>query len=260
MQEHRARAPPQAPTARPTPISRTKSTSDPDRRPGRWSRDSTMPIISAMPTGSLKPDSPSRIGAGPALDLLAGEHRERDGGIGRREGSAEQPGERPVEPEQPVGGDGDERRRPERAEDTEHRDRRRGRAKPPGADAHAPLEEDHDQRQRGDLLDVLERQHVREPRREIGGDGCDDQQQRRRREADARGGDADDDRDREPGRDDQDDLAEVEQVLHAADSCVPGGRPSLTHCCPSGLTLSLRASHPAHMPIADTAAGCDTRP
>ncbi len=46
---------------------------------------------------------------GAALDLLAGEHREGHGGVGRSQRRADQESDRPVEAEQVVGGDGDER-------------------------------------------------------------------------------------------------------------------------------------------------------
>ena len=119
-----------------------------------------------------------------ALDLLAGEHRERHRRVGRRERGADQERDGPVEAEQVVGRDGDERRGGERADDAEDRDRHGGGAEPLQADAHAAVEEDRDQRERRDPLDVLEREQAREPVGELGGDRGDDQEQRRRREAD----------------------------------------------------------------------------
>ena len=45
-----------------------------------------------------------------ALDLAVAEHREHDGGIGRRDRGADQAGGHPLDPERPVGEDRDERR------------------------------------------------------------------------------------------------------------------------------------------------------
>ena len=90
-------------------------------------------------------------------------------------------------------------------------------------DARAAVEEDRDQRERGDPLDVLEREQAREPVGELGGDRRDGQQQRRRGEADPGGDDPNQDRDRERPGDDQDDPPEIEDVVHVADSPCCGG-------------------------------------
>ena len=71
--------------ARRPPRPRARSPISPQELPRRRRRhaasgdvaSSIIPIISAIPTGSLKPDSPFEDRARAALDLLAGEHRER---------------------------------------------------------------------------------------------------------------------------------------------------------------------------------------
>ena len=179
---------------------------------------SIIPIIKAIPTGSLKPDSPFEDRAGAALDLLAGEHRERHRRIRGCKRGSDQEGDRPVEAEDVVGSDGDERRGAERPEHSEDRDRDGGGAEPAQADAHAAVEEDRDQRQRRDALDVLERQQAREPVGEVGGDRRDGEEERGRRQPDPGGDDTDDDRERKPAGDDEDDAPEVDDVGHAGDS------------------------------------------
>ena len=161
---------------------------------------------------------------GAALDLLAGEHRERHRRIGRCERSADQERDGPVEAEQVVRRDRDERCGGEGSDDAEDRDRHGGGAEPAQADARAAVEEDRDQGERGDPLDVLEREQARQPVGELGGDRRDGQQQRGRGEADPGGEDSNEDRDRQGPGDDQDDPPEIEDVVHVADSPCCGAR------------------------------------
>ena len=77
-----------------------------------------------------------------------------------------------------------------------------------------------------------------------GSDGSDDEEQGGRRQPDSRGDDSDDDRDRQRAGDEQDQVAELEDVAHGGIlHAVPAVRP---------LTDSLPVSHCSHMRQTDT--------
>ena len=176
--------PPAMPTPRPTPISRRNSQATSATPAEGTVASSIIPIIRAIPTGSLNPDSPSRIVAErPSTSLPASTENVTAGSVGASAAPISQR-DRPVEAEDDVGGDADERRRAERAEHPEHADRHGGGAEARQAHAHAAVEEDRDQRQRRDALHVCEREQGREPVGEIRGGGSDDEQQRGCRQAD----------------------------------------------------------------------------
>ena len=61
-------------------------------------------------------------GARAPADLAPAEHREHDGGFGRRQRCADDAGQRPVHPEQPVRGAAEHGRGQERAGDAERDD------------------------------------------------------------------------------------------------------------------------------------------
>ena len=199
---------------------------DPDREPARHlerrtprrrSRtcrrrcvaSSIIPIISAIPTGSFAPDSPSRIVPVRPRDLAAAEHREHDRRIGRRERGAEQAARRPGEAEQararrPRSGRRSRTCRARRARGSA-RARPRKRRQPM---SHAAVEEDHDQRDDADPLDGHDRDRVPERGKEVGGRRGGEQEERRARDPRRRSAEhAAEEREREARRDDEDDLA-----------------------------------------------------
>ena len=150
-----------------------------------------------------------------ALDLLAGEDGERHRRVGRRQRGPDQERDGPVEAEQVVRRDSDERGGRERPDDAENGDRHRSGAELLQADARASVEEDRDQRERRHPLDVLEREQAREPIGDLGGDRSDDQEQCGGGQPDPGGEDPDEDRDRQGPGDDQDDAPEIEDIVHA---------------------------------------------
>ena len=113
----------------------------------------TRLVISAIPTGSLAPDSPSStVLLRPAI-AAPSEYREHHGRIGRRDRGGDQQREVPVEAEREVQQHRSAGRGEEGAEHAGQRDRYRGRAKAPHADVHAAGEQDADQRDGQDVLD-----------------------------------------------------------------------------------------------------------
>ena len=145
-----------APSASPTPISRRNSQTTSAAPASGTVASSTIPIISAIPTGIVESRLSLQNRAGAAFDLLPCEDGERHGGIGRGEGRAEQEGDSPVEAEHVMRGDAHEWSGPECPEHPEDRDRNGGGAEPGETHAHASVEQDHDQRERGDPLHVDE--------------------------------------------------------------------------------------------------------
>ena len=124
--------------------------------------------MSAIPTGSLAPDSPFEDRPGPARDLLAAEYREHHRRIRRRQRRTEQTGGLPAEVEQVMRGERHQPGRHERSDQTERDDRQRGLPEAAPADPHAAVEQDHDQRDDGNPLDVPNRECVGEARPEVG--------------------------------------------------------------------------------------------
>ena len=151
-----ARAPPATPTARPTAISTTNSSTTVQIEASSCVASSTIPIIRAIPTGSLKPDSPSRIVPDRPLTSLPGEHREGDGGVGRRQRRADEPGPSRRSRGRSAPPTATSAAVPNVPEHAEREDRRRARPEAAHPDVRAALEEDHDERERRDPLDVLE--------------------------------------------------------------------------------------------------------
>ena len=212
------------PTPKPTVISRRNSQTTSVTEASGTVASSIIPIIKAMPTGSLNPDSPSRIVPVRPSTSLPASTENVTAGIGGGERGPDQQRDGPVESEQDVGGDRDERRCAEGAEDAHDRDRQRCRPEPPQPDPHASVEEDRDQRHGRDALNVLEREQVREPVGDLGRDSGDDEEEGGRRNADPGGRDAHDDRERQPAGDDEDLASEVDDVCHRPDSPFRGRR------------------------------------
>ena len=175
------------------------------------------------PDGVVEPRLTLENRCGATFDLLPGEDRERDCRIRGCKGRPDQPGDGPVEVEDDVGGECGERCRPERAGNAEHADRSGGRTKSREPHAHAAVEQDRDEGERGDALNVLEGQQGGETIGKIRCDRRHDQQQGSRRQADPAREHANEDGDRERARRDGDDAGEVDEVVHALDSPRFGG-------------------------------------
>jgi len=94
-----------------------------------------------------------------AGDLAAAQHREHHRGIGRCQRSANDPRQRPVEPERVVRERGQEASRRKRPDHAQREDRAGRGAEPPQADVHPAVEQDHDQCHDRDSLDGHDR-HV----------------------------------------------------------------------------------------------------
>jgi hypothetical protein len=96
----------------------------------------------------------------------------------------------------------------------EQRDKPNLGPKPPPADAQPAVEEDHDQREHGDPLDVLDRELATETRNEMHRQrGC-EQEDRRRRHRDPLAQLVREDRKGEDRRDDEHDQAEMCDLAH----------------------------------------------
>ena len=98
------------------PISRRNSHTTRGRARVRIRGELDHPDHQRDPDRIVEPRLSFEDRAGAAFHLLAGEHGERHGGIGWSDRCPDQECDRPVEPEHVMGGDGDERRGPERAE------------------------------------------------------------------------------------------------------------------------------------------------
>ena len=156
----------------------------------------------------------------------------------------------PRDVEQRVGCDRHEGCGGKGSEHPDGRDRYGSSAEPAPADVHASVEEDHDQRHRGDALHVDDPdlvvqlvEHVRERR------GA-DEDQRSGGDCDPVGEDADGDRGAEPDSDEQDGRPELAEFVHEWNlECCAARLPPLGE---PRLTLSLRADDPRHTPCLDT--------
>ena len=141
---------------------RTRRTIDADRARRRASRSSSIPIISAIPTGSFAPDSPSRIvPERPPTSRRPSTENITAGSVGAS-AAPRMPRGRPAEAEQRVRGERDQpggREGAERRRATAIGTRRAAEAAP--ADVHPAVEQDHDQRDDADPLDRPDRQRGR---------------------------------------------------------------------------------------------------
>ena len=185
---------------------------------------STIPIIRAMPTGSLNPDSPSRIvPERPRTSLPARTEKVTAGSVGASAA--------------PINPDTIQERSsatwaataisaavPNVPRTPSARDGHGGAPEPAQPDLRAAFEQDHDERQRRDPLHVLEREDRREPVDGIRRHRRDDEEDAGRRDREAPGEHADGDREREPGRHDEHELPELEDVVHAGDLAQPRWR------------------------------------
>ena len=158
--------------------SRARTRGRPSTRvPSSVVANSIIPIISAMPTGSFAPDSPSRIVPVRPPTSRRPSTENMTAGIGRRERGAD--AARDVVHEKPssqCAASGEEpggRERPERRRARGSARARRGTAASPTL--RAAVEEDHDERDDADPLDRADRElaerreDVRERRRRRGG-------------------------------------------------------------------------------------------
>ena len=103
-------AAPAIPIARPTDISTANSRTTTQNVESAWVANSSIPIMSAIPTGSLTPDSPSRIvPVRPLTSRLPSTENITAGSVGRQRG-AEDTGARPAEAEQVAAGQGHQAR------------------------------------------------------------------------------------------------------------------------------------------------------
>jgi hypothetical protein len=101
----------------------------------------------------------------------------------------------------------------ERAENAERRDRDRRPAEPAPADVHATVEEDQHERHDSNPLDVLDRQVLGHFRSELPSESCREEEERRGRHPRRRTRLVRDDREHEPARDDEHELAVVEDLV-----------------------------------------------
>ena len=188
---------------------------------------SIMPIISAIPTGSLAPDSPSRIvPLRPPTSRLPSTENMTAGSVGAS-AAPRMPAVVQQKPKSACAATRDQRARSRTCRampSTAIGDARRAEAPP--ADVHAAVEEDDDQRDDADPLDLLDRQRVGERREEVRRDGRGEQEERRRRDREVRGQLARDDRQRDAAGDDQDDRPEGADLVHPV-SLWPGAAASL---------------------------------
>jgi hypothetical protein len=173
-----------------------------------------MPIISAIPTGSFIPDSPSRIVPGAAADLLPAEDGEHHGRIGRRERGAEDPCSGPAEVEEVAAGERHQAGGREGAEHPERRDRHHRPAETRPSDPHAAVEEDDDQGQHRDPLDVFDRELPPQAREDLRRDRGREQEDGRRGDRDLLADPVREDGKREDRRDDEDNQAEMGELAH----------------------------------------------
>jgi len=121
-----------------------------------------------------------------ARDLAVTEHREHHRCVGRRDGRAQEPGERPAQVEERVSAESDQPRGGERAEDAQKRDRDSRSAEVTPPNLHAAVEEDDDQRDDADALDGSDRDVVGESWKEVRRKRGREEEDRGRGDGDAR--------------------------------------------------------------------------
>ena len=80
---------------------------------------------------------------------------------------------------------------------------------------HAAVEQDHDHRDHHDSLDCLDRSVTLKVREDLGESGAGEQEEGRRRYRQSLAQPAPDEREREPAGDDQDDIGETHDLVHA---------------------------------------------
>ena len=96
---HNSSRPPSTPTAAPTAICSTNSPPTWPNAPALRPPAASRLAISAIPTGSLAPDSPSRMVPLRPGDLALAQHREDHGRVGRRDRGGHQQRQVPAQPE-----------------------------------------------------------------------------------------------------------------------------------------------------------------
>ena len=134
----------------------------------------------------------------------------------------------------------DQAGRRERADDAQREDRDDRDGGAPPADVHAAVEQDHDQRDHRDPLDRDERDRVLEARRHVRGDRGREQEQRGTRDREPLGDRPPEERQREPGRDDED---------IPPKSAISSTRTTLgKDLRRQRRTFSLHGAHPQHTP------------
>ena len=148
-------------------------------------------------------------------DLAAAEHGEGHGRIGRCECGSEQSARDPGEAEQAMCGECDQPGRGEGAEDAQRHDRDERHRRLAPADVHAAVEEDHDHRDDADPFDGDEGHRLAERRCDVGSDRGGEEEDGCARNRQALGDRASEQREREAGGDDQDDLTEICDLVHA---------------------------------------------
>ena len=174
---------------------------------------SISPTISAIPTGSLAPDSPSRIvRLRPSISRAPSTENITAGSVGAT-AAPSRPAVSQPRPNDRVHEQRDQAAQRERAEHAERGDRAHGDAEPPHADRRSALEEDDDQR---DGRDPLDGRDLHDERGEdVGRDRRRDEKERRRgdREAVAQLGDVQ--RGDERSREDEHPQPEGRELVHA---------------------------------------------
>ena len=209
-------------------------------------------------------------GARAPADLAPAQHREDDGGVGRRQRRADDAGELPVHPQQPVRGAGEHGRGDEGARDPERHDRPGRRPEAPPAGVHAAVEQHDDERDDGDALDRSHRDVLAQNRPHIGRHRGGDQEDRRRRDGPMVAQLRRENRERERARDNQDDEGEVGELGHGntAPTRLPGsprrtlptalspsGRSARSSIAPRRLGAPARSMHETGARIADRPSG-----
>jgi hypothetical protein len=136
------------PIANPTDISTVNSRTTVQNVACAWVAKSIIPIMSAIPTGSFAPDSPSRIvPLCPATSRLPSTENMTAGSVGASAGT-EDVGRRPREVEQVAGDNRHHRSGRKCPNDPERRDRQGRCSDAVPADMHPALEEDDDKARR----------------------------------------------------------------------------------------------------------------